>query len=105
MSEPRNTARIEFTCTLTLSETEIRALDALTGYGVEGFLTTFYEKMGKHYMQPHEAGMRSLFKTVGAQVSGPLKDIDRARRDLSDAIKKREADHLLALAVKAEASQ
>lgn len=49
---------------LTLDEKEICALDALVGYGIDPFLKVFYEKMGRAYLEPHEAGLRSLFETV-----------------------------------------
>lgn len=49
---------------VVLTEEEAAALDALAGYGVESFLKVFYEKMGKAYLQPHEAGLRSLFDSI-----------------------------------------
>ncbi len=55
---------------LVLNEDECRALDALIGYGTDSFLKVFYEKLGAHYMRPHENGLRSLFAKF-AEVSGP----------------------------------
>lgn len=49
---------------LQLTEQEAAALDAIVGYGVEPFLDVFYEKLGKAYLQPYEAGLRSLFNSV-----------------------------------------
>lgn len=53
--------KIELKITLSLTEDEARALEALAGYGVDPFLKVFYAKMGRHYLEPHEAGLRSLF--------------------------------------------
>lgn len=72
-------ARVETTVGILLSEEEIRALDALVGYGIKPFLAAFYEKLGKHYMQPHEAGLRSLFDTIDKEVRPLLDRADVAR--------------------------
>lgn len=72
--------KVEFSGDLTLNEVELRALDALVGYGVEPFLKVFYEKMGEAYMKPHEAGLRSLFSAIRANVPGQLQRIDTARK-------------------------
>jgi hypothetical protein len=79
-----------------LSEVEMRALDALTGYGDDAFIKVFKTQLGAHYMRDHEAGLRSFFATVRREVLPALGDIDRARRDLADAIRlrnKREEEH------------
>ena len=57
------------------------ALDALIGYGVEGFLESFYKVMGTAYLKPHEAGLRSLFKTIAVEV-GPAVSANREMRKL-----------------------
>jgi hypothetical protein len=69
--------------TFTLTESEMRALDAMVGYGEDAFLKVFYEKLGRAYMQPHEAGLRSLFKTVSANVPAILGRAKRAREAFS----------------------
>jgi hypothetical protein len=68
------------TVTLELTEAEARALDGIFGYNVDAFLKVFYERMGRHYVEPHEAGVRSLHATIRGVVSGPLAEIDRARK-------------------------
>lgn len=70
---------VEVSATMEFSEVELRALDALVGYGFDGFIKVFYEKMGKHYMQPHEAGMRSVFKSISSSVPDILSRADDAR--------------------------
>ncbi|MHA7124265.1 hypothetical protein ACWV16_26540 [Achromobacter xylosoxidans] len=71
---------VETRATIELSEIEMRALDALIGYGIEPFLEVFYKYLGKHYMQPHEAGLRTLFKTIGSEIPAVLKRADAARQ-------------------------
>lgn len=72
-------ARVTVTVTLKLDEAEIAALDALAGYGVDNFLEVFYEHMGKSYLQPHEHGLRSLFKGVRDVTPGILSRAQKAR--------------------------
>lgn len=83
-------ARLEFSSTITLNESEIRALDALVGYGDDGFLKLFYEKLGRAYMKPHEDGLRSFMATVRREVLPCLSQINEARRDLNEAARKRD---------------
>jgi hypothetical protein len=89
MAEARNRATVEFSSTMTLSEVEIRALDGLTGYGDDAFLTVFKEKLGAAYIRDHESGLRSFFKTVRRDLIPALGDIDQARRDLTAAAERR----------------
>lgn len=65
---------------LILTESELRALDALAGYGEETFLEVFYKHLGKNYLKPHENGLRSLFKKVKKEVKIPLNQVDQARK-------------------------
>lgn len=77
---------VEATAVLELSEDELAAIDALTGYGIESFLKVFYEKLGKAYMEPHEAGLRSFFE--GVRGAGTIvKHAEAARRTLREAAK------------------
>lgn len=64
----------------TVDEIEARALDALVGYSDDEFLKAFYERLGSHYMKPHEKGLRSLFKSIRDQMPTILNKIDRARK-------------------------
>ncbi len=80
MGERRLTQRprIELNVNLQLNEAEIRALDALVGYGDKAFLKVFYEQMGRTYLQPHEAGLISLFDTVRSNLRCILRRHDAA---------------------------
>lgn len=71
---------------IELSEEEVRALDGIFGYNVEHFLKVFYERMGKSYVQPHEAGVRSLHATIRSILSGPISKIDTARKAIHEAL-------------------
>ncbi len=64
---------------LVLTESEARALDGLTSYSMDEFLKCFYQNMGRHYLEPHEAGLRSLFKSVRSIIPGLLERVDKAR--------------------------
>ena len=74
---------VHFTVDCTLTEGDLRALDALVGYGTDSFLKVFYEHMGRHYLEPHEKDLRGLFEKIRS-ISPVLSQIDDARK----AIKK-----------------
>jgi hypothetical protein len=71
---------IEITTTFTVSESELRALEALAGYGDDAFITHFYEKLGKAYMLKHEAGLREFLKSIRNTVGPILNRTDQARK-------------------------
>ena len=66
--------------TFTVNESEARALDALAGYGDDSFIAAFYDKLGKAYMDKHEAGLRSFLKDIRAFVPSALSHLDAARK-------------------------
>lgn len=70
--------------TISLDESQLRALDALAGYGTDEFLKVFYKEMGESYLKPHEKGLRSLFATIRKDVPPALSDVDTARQVLAD---------------------
>lgn len=73
---------------LELTEVEARALDGLVGYGFDAFKKVFYEKLGEHYMKPHEAGLKTLFDSVKKQVVPNLNKIDNLKKELKTALAK-----------------
>lgn len=89
MAEVRNKADLQFSTTLTLNEVEIRALDALVGYGDDAFLKVFKEKLGAAYIRDHEGGLRSVFAAIRRDVLPALAEIQQARRDLGEAAQRR----------------
>lgn len=85
----RTSIQADLSVDIQLSEAEVRALDGIFGYNVDQFLKVFYEKCGKHYVQPHEAGVRSLHKTVRGILAGPLAEITKARDAVNQALRPR----------------
>ena len=73
---------LEFIANLALSETEARALNAITEYGIDSFLKVFYQHMGKEALTPYEKGLRSLFECVKDELRPMLLDINKARETL-----------------------
>ena len=80
-------ATIEFKINFILTKSEAQALDGLARYGIEPFLKVFYEKMGKHYLQPHEAGLRSLFERIMKELPQEVKKIEAATKAINEALK------------------
>ena len=72
--------KIELELTLIITEEEARALDAMAGYGDNSFVNAFYERLGKAYMERHEAGLRSFLKSCRELIPGPLSRADAARK-------------------------
>lgn len=72
--------KVSFEVNVRLNEDEARALDALAGYGDDAFIHAFYERLGKAYMESHEAGLRSLLQSVRLFMPPQLKAIDEARK-------------------------
>ncbi len=77
--------QVTFSAMLTLSEVEMRALDALVGYGTEPFIDHFYKTLGKAYLEDHVAGIRSLFDTIKSNVPTHLANVDEMRKRLREA--------------------
>tara|TARA_R110000851_G_scaffold209158_1_gene361560 strand:- start:309 stop:569 length:261 start_codon:yes stop_codon:yes gene_type:complete len=82
MKVTKSTSRLEPKFTLELSESEANALVAMTMYGHTPFLKGFYTKLGKSYMQPYEAGVISLFSTIGSELPPHIRRIKDARKIL-----------------------
>lgn len=72
--------------TFTVNESEARALDALAGYSDDAFIKVFYERLGEHYLKPHEKGLRSLFESIRASIPEYLKRTDQARKAFREEI-------------------
>lgn len=78
---------LNFEITIKLTESEARALYAITTYGDDAFLKQFYAHLGQHYLKPHEAGLRSLFASIKKFLKWQLKTVDSIR-DFSETIKR-----------------
>ena len=80
MAKLTTTPKIDCRVSLHLNEAELRALDALAGYGVDSFIEAFYEKLGKAYMENHEQGLRDFLQSIREIVPGILSRLDDARK-------------------------
>jgi len=80
MAEVKASSTVKLSVTVVLTEQEAIALNEMTKYGIEPFLQGYYKYLGKHYMEPHEPGMRSLFKTIDSELPEHLSRINKARR-------------------------
>jgi len=79
MTVNKSVATIEFGLVVKLSEKEARALEAMVGYGFDSFKKVFYERLGEHYMKPHEDGLKSLFDTVKKEINPHLSRFNNTR--------------------------
>lgn len=76
--------KLELNVTFTVNESEARALDALVGYGDDAFISVFYEKLGKAYMEKHEQGLRSFFKDIRSFMPSILSRMNDSRTVFSN---------------------
>ena len=86
---PKNvaiTTKVEITATLELTEGQLRALDAMVGYGDNAFLKAFYVKLGKAYMQPFERDLRELFANIRENVPHALREIEKVKHQLKGIV-------------------
>ena len=79
------TTEVEVRATISFNEGELRALDAMVGYGIDPFLEVFYSKLGKAYMQPYEKNLRELFVKINQTVPVSIKRVETARKLLKGA--------------------
>lgn len=77
---------VTYTCHLTLTEGEMRALDAIAGYEMKLFLSVFYDKLGKHYLEPYVKDLEGLFAKIRGEGARQLGVIDKARRLLAEKL-------------------
>jgi hypothetical protein len=86
---------VQVGATIKLTEPELRALEALAGYGDDAFLSTFYIHLGKNYLQPHEAGIKSLFAVIRADLNPILARANAAKQAfaLRDPVIRSRSDH------------
>lgn len=73
--------QVTFTVQCELTENELRALDALVGYGFKEFLNCFYTHLGKAYLEPYESDLKALFDKI-QQLRPEIGTINEARKKL-----------------------
>ncbi len=80
MAEIIGRPNVNLDLTFRINEAEARALYDLAGYGDDAFIKVFYEKLGKCYMEKHEAGLRSFLCSVRNFLPSELSKLDQARQ-------------------------
>lgn len=80
-------AEATFTFHLIITEGEMRALDALVGYGFDEFIKVFYEKLGKAYMESHEQHLKNLFGRIN-ELRPHLDMVNQHKKAIEEAGKK-----------------
>lgn len=89
MRTPRVKSKLTVTVELIqLDEDEVRALDALAGYGTDPFIQAFYKVMGKCYLGPHEDGLRSFLDGIRPVCQEAIGRVDAAHRELKSEQKR-----------------
>lgn len=73
--------KIETNITITLTEGEARALDAICGYGPKLFLEWFHKTHGKHYIANYEVHLESLF-TKARNLGTAFREMEKAKAEL-----------------------
>lgn len=68
---------------LRLTEEQARALYKMTIYGPDVFLKWFYKNLGKHYLEPHAEGLKSLFLVLRNELPPHFKVADEVREFLA----------------------
>lgn len=72
---------INFSVKAELTEGELRALDALVGYGFDSFMKVFKVNLGEHYIGPFEKDMKALFDKIET-LRPRISEIDKVRAEL-----------------------
>lgn len=78
----KSTSSVVSNFTISLTEGEAAALNAIAIYGADEFLRVFYTHLGKAYLEPYEKDMRSLFLVLKGELSPHLSKAKKAREIL-----------------------
>ena len=78
--------KVEFSITLTLTIGEAKALKAISGYGTKAFLETFYEKMGRYYLEPNETDLILFLEKCNYALPIELAKAETAAKGILEAI-------------------
>jgi len=80
MSKIEQRPKVEVDCVIRLTEGEMRFMDALVGYGWEGFIKVFREKLGQSYIRDYEKDGKALFEQIRSDFPSILRRTDDARK-------------------------
>ena len=89
MAKTKVTSKLDLDIKITLELTlnEAKALNAIIGCGSEPFIEFYYKDLGKSYLQPHEAGVHSLFVTIKETLPIELNKADKIINAINEALK------------------
>ena len=71
---------LHYEITLSLTEQDCFALDAISGYDIDAFITNFYQGLGTAYLKPQEDNLRSLMKNLREIMPGVVSKINNDKR-------------------------
>lgn len=77
--------KLELSVSFTVNERELRALDALAGYGDDAFIKMFYDNLGTSYMKPYEAGLREFLVSIRSMTPTLINQTDKARKSFTNS--------------------
>lgn len=80
MAQLKDIPKVEVVTQFTVTEGELRALDALAGYGDDAFIKMFYSQLGETYLKPYEKDIREFLKSVRSMAAPILRRTDDARK-------------------------
>lgn len=83
MAKAISFAKLDIAVRFEINSIEAKALDALAWYGEDAFVKAFYEKLGKAYMENHEAGLREFLKTIRSVVTPAIERLNQAEKVLT----------------------
>ena len=81
------TTTFEAKITIELTESEARALNEMTKYGIKAFIEGYRKCLGSHYIDPHVRGLTSLFETIDKTLPNEIYELDKYMKAI-DNIKK-----------------
>lgn len=73
-------AEVKINFSLTVKQAS--ALQALSVYGADSFLETFYKHMGKAYLQPFEKELREVFAFLKDPLANEIERANDFERDV-----------------------
>lgn len=80
----KSTTTFEARMTIELTESEARALNEMTKYGIKSFIKGYRKCLGSHYIDPHINGLTSLFETIDKTLPNEIYELDKCKKAIYD---------------------
>ena len=81
----KSSLKFEAVVILELTESEARALNEMTKYGIKPFIKGYKKLLGSHYIEPHVKGLTSLFETIDDSLASELYKLDEYKKAICAA--------------------